>query len=194
MNVKIRLFATIVMLILPAFSLTARADFFQYTDQDGTVVMVDDESKIPKKFRKQTKTTKADPGGGSNTTAVRVRNHQVLVPVRFSYRNTTVDAWLLLDTGATTTMISASLANRLGIKPASTQQHLSQVADGRVVQTFRTRVDFMAVGPKIKQSAEVSIMPSNGPDMGFDGLLGMNFLGDFPYHLDMNSEIIEWRQ
>jgi clan AA aspartic protease (TIGR02281 family) len=194
MNAMFRLLTTILILILPAFSLTARADFFQYTDRDGTVVMVDDESKIPRKYRKQTRTTKADPGGESKTTAVRVKNNQVLVPVRISYRNTTVDAWLLLDTGATTTVISTDLAERLGIKPASTQHRLAQVADGRVVQTFRTRVDNIAVGPKSKHSAEVSIVPSNGPDMGFDGLLGMNFLGDFPHRLDVNSQLIEWQQ
>jgi predicted aspartyl protease len=188
-----RLLIAILTLILTGISLTARADFFQYTDRDGTVVMVDDESKIPKKFRKQTRTTRADTGGASKTTAVMVKNNQVIVPVRFSYRNTTVDAWLLLDTGATTTTISTDLADRLGIKPGSTQRRLAQVADGRVVQTFRTRVDHMAVGPKMKHSAEVSIVPSNGPDMGFDGLLGMNFLGDFPYRLDLNGQLIEWQ-
>jgi predicted aspartyl protease len=188
-------FLTIVlMLILSAFSLTARADFFQYTDQNGTVVMVDDESKVPKKFRKQLRVTKADPSGESTTTAVRIQNRQVLVPVRFNYRDRTVDAWLLLDTGATTTMISSNLANRLGIKPASTQSQLSRVADGRVVQSFRTDVDYMAVGPKIKHRATVSIMPSNGPGIGFDGLLGMNFLEDFPYRLDMNTQVIEWQR
>lgn len=157
MNVMTRFLTTIIILILPAFSLTARADYFQYTDQDGTVVMVDDESKIPQKHRKQTRSTKADPGGDSKTTAVRVKNNLVLVPVRFSYRNTTVDAWLLLDTGATTTLISTDLADRLGIKADNTQRRLAQLADGRVVQAFRTRVDNMAVGPKMKQSAEVSI-------------------------------------
>jgi predicted aspartyl protease len=188
-------FLTIVLiLILSAFSLTSWADFFQYTDQDGTVVMVDDESKIPKKYRKQTRTTKADPGGESTTTAVRVQNRQVLVPVRFNYRDRTVEAWLLLDTGATTTMISSNLANRLGIKPANTQGQLSRVADGRVVQSFRTDVDYMAVGPKIKHSATVSIMPSNGSGIGFDGLLGMNFLEDFPYRLDLNTQVIEWQR
>ena len=174
------------------FPVVAQADFFQYTDQAGTVVMVDDESKIPAQYRKKTRTTKSDPAHGSKITAVRIRNNQVLVPVRFSYRNTSVDAWLLLDTGASTTLISSALAARLGIKAASTQRRLSQVADGRVVETFRTRLDFMAVGPKVKHDAEVAIMPSSGPDMGFDGLLGMNFLRDFPHHLDINSQTIEW--
>jgi predicted aspartyl protease len=191
-----RLFLLILFLILSsaALPLTARADFFQYTDQDGTVVMVDDESKIPAQYRKKTRTTKGGQATGSKSTSVRIRGNQALVPVRFNYRNTTVDAWLLLDTGATTTMISTDLADRLGIQPGSTERRLSQVADGRVVETFRTRVDSVAVGPKLKYNTEVAIMPSGGgPDMGFDGLLGMNFLGEFRYHLDVNNQMIEWQ-
>jgi clan AA aspartic protease (TIGR02281 family) len=172
---------------------TARADFFQYTDQNGTVVMVDDESKIPAQFRKKTRTTKSGPAGDIRSTPVTIKNNQVLVPVRINYRNATADALLLLDTGATVTMISTALADRLGIRKSNTESRLSQVADGRVVQTFRTRVDSLAVGPKLKHNAEVAIMPSGGPDMGFDGLLGMNFLGDFRHHLDMNNQSIEWQ-
>jgi len=183
-------FLTLSTAVLPGL---ARADFFQYTDQDGTVVMVDDEGKIPPQYRKKTRTTKGGQASGSRTTAVRIRQNQALVPVRFSYRNTTVEAWMLLDTGASTTMISTGLADRLGIRPESTESRLSQVADGRVVETFRTRVDSVAVGPKLKYNAEVAIMPSNGPDMGFDGLLGMNFLGEFRYHLDLNTQTIEWQ-
>jgi len=183
----------LISLLLPALPLTARADFFQYTDKDGTVVMVDDESKIPPQYRKKTRTTKAGSASESKSTAVRFRGNQAIVPVRINYRDTVVEAWLLLDTGATVTMISTSLADRLGIKPASTESRYSQVADGRVIQVFRTRVDSLTVGPKLKYNAEVAIMPSDGPAMGFDGLLGMNFLGDFRYHLDVNSHIIEWQ-
>ena len=190
---RLSLITLCLILSVVVFPPAARADFFQYVDQDGTVVMVDDESKIPPQYRKKTRTTKGGQAAGSKSTSVRIRNNQAIVPVRFSYRNSTVEAWLLLDTGATTTMISTALADRLGIRPDSTESRLSQVADGRVVQTFRTRVDSMAVGPKLKYNAEVAIMPSSGPDMGFDGLLGMNFLGEFRYHLDVNNQMIEWQ-
>ena len=84
-------FLTMVLILsLQALSLTAQADFFQYTDQNGTVVMVDDESKIPNKYRKQTRTTKADSVSTSKTTSVRVKNNnQVFVPVSISYRDKT---------------------------------------------------------------------------------------------------------
>jgi len=181
----------LLIFVLP---LAARADFFQYTDQDGTVVIVDDESKIPKKFRKKARTTRADPVGASTTTSVRVNNNQVFVPVSISYRDRVADAWLLMDTGASSTVISTALASRLGIRPSSTELRQSRVADGRVVQAFRTRVDSITVGPKSKYNAEVFIIPSNGPDMGYDGLLGMNFLREFPHRLDINTQLIEWQQ
>jgi clan AA aspartic protease (TIGR02281 family) len=104
-----------------------------------------------------------------------------------------VDAWLLLDTGATVTVLSTSLAGRLGIRPESTKSRLSQVADGRVIETFRTNVDLLDVGPKQKYNTEVAIMPINGPVTGFDGLLGMSFLEGLRYHLDLNTQTIEWQ-
>lgn len=192
---RLSIASLVLILALTAFLVPAGADFFQYTDREGTVVIVDDEGKIPAKYRKDTKAIKSLPGSDSKSTSVRIVGNRIYVPVRISYRSATVDAWLLLDTGASTTMISTALADRLGIKQGDTRQGLSQVADGRVLRTFITRVDSMAVGPKMKYNSEISIMPSsNGLVSDFDGLLGMNFLGDFSYRLDVNSQMIEWQQ
>jgi predicted aspartyl protease len=183
----------LLLLILALFASPALADYFQYTDDNGTVVMVDDEGKIPAKFRKQTRSSKSSTGDGAKVTVVQVRKNRVYVPVQVTYRSRVVDAWMLLDTGASTTMITASLADRLGIGSANAEKGLAQVADGRLIQTLRTRVDHIAVGPKLKNFVEVSIVPSNGPIADFDGLLGMNFLGDFRYNLDLNGQTIEWQ-
>jgi clan AA aspartic protease (TIGR02281 family) len=190
---RLYLITLFLILSVPALPPAVRADFFQYTDQAGTVVIVDDESKIPARYRKKARTTKAASAGESKSTPVRLRGNQAIVPVRLSFRETTVDAWMLLDTGATITVISSGLADRLGIRKASTESHLTQVADGREVQTSRTHVDSLAVGPKLKLNTEVVIMTFVGPAMDFDGLLGMNFLGEFSYHLDVNNQTIEWQ-
>lgn len=183
----------ILSLTLLLSVVSAQADVFQYVDQDGTAVFVDDESKIPEKYRKKSRATKGEPGAAVRVTSVRVGNNRVFVPVRLNYRSTTIDAWFLLDTGASTTMITADLAARLGIRNEATEQTLSQVADGRVLRTARTRIDSLSVGPKLKNNLQVSIMEMNGSGVDFDGLLGMNFLGDFRYHLDVNSQVIEWQ-
>jgi len=185
--------ALLLLLLHPAFPPAALADFFQYTDKDGTVVMVDDESRIPAQYRKNVRSSRSDSAVTSKTTAVRYRNNHALVPVKINYRDTTLEAWLLLDTGAAVTVISPGLAQRLGIRRENTESRLAQVADGRVVETARARVDSLAVGPKITYNPEIAIMPVSGPVSGFDGLLGMNFLGEFRYHLDVNNQSIEWQ-
>jgi clan AA aspartic protease (TIGR02281 family) len=155
--------------------------------------MVDDESKVPKKYRKKILSETSDKKV-SKVTSVTVRNNQVRVPVLLSYRNNVVEAQLVLDTGATTTMITSDLADRLGIRADGTEAALAQIADGSVVKASWTRLDYISVGSKRVNYPKVAIMPSRGLLSGFgDGLLGMNFLGEFRYHLDINSQIIEWQ-
>ncbi len=169
------------------------ADYYQYTDSSGTVVMVDDESKVPAKYRKKIFGEKNETKA-SKVTSVTVRNNQVRVPVRLSYRNNVVEAQMVLDTGATTTMITSDLADRLGIKTDSTEAAMARIADGSLVQSSWTRLDYISVGSRQVNNPKVAIMPSKGPLNGFgDGLLGMNFLGEFRYHVDMNSQTIEWQ-
>lgn len=186
----------VVMLVLAVHLVLgchqAGADLFQYTDKDGTVVVVDDEGKIPRQYRKQVKNSRSSTGGGDQHTGVTVRGNKVIVPVTLNFRSETVQARLLLDTGAGITTISPNLAARLGIRPEHTRQSYGRVADGSVITAYNTVVDYMQVGPKVKHSVEVAVLPMNGPSMGFDGLLGMNFLGDFRYHINLGSQTIEW--
>ena len=187
-NVTVFLF--FIFLLLQA---NVQAEYFTYTDTSGTFVMVDDESKIPLKYRKNIKTDKSE-SKLSKVTSVTVSNNQVLVPVRLSYRNNAVEAKMVLDTGATTSMITTAMADRLGIKADSTQAVFARIADGSIVQAYWTRLDYISVGSKQVNNPKITIMPSRGPLSGFgDGLLGMNFLGEFRYHLDINSQIIEWQ-
>ncbi len=67
------------ILTLSVISQFAQADVFKYTDDKGTVVMVDDESKIPKKYRKKSKITKSNPDSGVKTTKITGRSRRVMV-------------------------------------------------------------------------------------------------------------------
>ncbi|MCE1226057.1 MAG: retroviral-like aspartic protease family protein [Geobacteraceae bacterium] len=187
------LICVIIAVIAVLKSHQVQADLFQYTDKDGTVVMVDDEGKIPSQYRKKVKNSRSS-SGGDRYTGVTVRGNKVLVPVTLSFRNETVQARMLLDTGASVTTISPQLANRLGIRPEHTSRSVGRVADGSFITAYNTVVDYMQVGPKTKHSVEVAVLPMNGPTMGFDGLLGMNFLGDFRYHVNLGNQTIEWVQ
>lgn len=170
----------------------ADADLFHYTSKDGSLVIVDDEGKIPPEYRKKARTNRSSQGSAERYTSVTVRGNKVLVPVTVSFRHETVQARLLLDTGASITTITPALAARLGIRPEHTRQSVGRVADGSFITAQNTIVDYLMVGPKVKHSIEVAVLPMNGPAMGFDGLLGMNFLSDFRYHINLGSQTIEW--
>lgn len=188
----VKMIQLLVVLMVCLVGLPAGADLFQYTDKDGTVVIVDDESKIPAKYRKKSQASRSS-GGGERYTGVTVRGNKVIVPVTFSYRGNLVQARMLLDTGASLTAIFPGLANRLGIQPEHGQRAVGRIADGSFVETMHTRVEYMQVGPKVQQNSEVVVLNQAGPSMGFDGLLGMSFLGDFRYHVNLQNSTIEWQ-
>jgi len=162
---------------------------YQYTDTSGLLVMVDDLNKVPSKYRSAMKTS---PGSyGQQRTSVLVRDNQIWVPVALRHNGRTVTTRLLLDTGATNTTISPALASRLGIQAAETTRGRANLADGSMVQTALVNIDQVAVGPKMKRDLKVIIMPRSGSEE--TGLLGMNFLKDFPYILEASAGIIRWQ-
>lgn len=181
-----------VLVLLGACCLPLQADLFQYTDKYGTVVIVDDESKIPARYRKKSQASRSS-GAREKYTGVTVRGNKVIVPVTVSYRGNQVHARMLLDTGASLTAIFPGLANRLGIRPEHGERSVGRIADGSYIEAVHTRVEYMQVGPKVQQNSEVVVVNQAGPSMGFDGLLGMNFLGDFRYHVNLQNSTIEWQ-
>ncbi len=67
------------ILILSVISQFAQADIFQYTDDKGTLIMVDEESKIPKKYRKKNKVTRSEADSGTRSAGMTGRRGRVLV-------------------------------------------------------------------------------------------------------------------
>jgi len=163
--------------------------FYRYTDEGGIIHLVDNRDGIPTKYQNQTKVYR-ETGAA---TPVRIVNNQVFVPVSMRNGSHEVQATLLLDTGCTETIISEELAARLAIDPTRTRPNTARVADGRMVPISRAVIDRLTAGPKSKGPLEVSIMASVGPRETADGLLGMNFLRDFRYQIDMSGRQIHWR-
>jgi len=162
---------------------------YQYVDTNGMIVMVDDLDRVPTKYR--TKMKISSGMYGQQRTTVNVQNNQIWVPVTIGHKGSSVTAMLILDTGATNTSISPALARRLGVQAAETTGGKAKLADGSMVQTSHVVVDHVMVGPKVKRSLNVQIMPRSGDEE--TGLLGMNFLGDFPHIIDARAGIIRWQ-
>ena len=114
---------------------------------------------------------------------VTMSGRSVIVPVTF---NRSIDANLLLDTGASMTMISRRLATALALP--STGAGLFSGIGGTVTAPI-AHVESIKVG-----DAEVSGMAVSIHDVSrfpqFEGLLGMDFLGRFQVSVDSAKKLL----
>lgn len=165
-------------------------DFYRFTDRNGVIHMVNDPDRIPAEYRTKVLVTKA----ATSETPVRVTPQgHVLVPVTFYHRGKSATATLMLDTGATNTIISEKTAAELGLQGYDVRRGSARVADGRSVPSYEVALDSIRVGSKKLSQVPVAIIPFGGNRDDHDGLLGMSFLKAFRYQVDLSGQKIVWR-
>lgn len=124
-------------------------------------------------------------------TRVTIANNQIFVPVSFRNGGLEAATQLLLDTGATHTVVYRSFASQLNILSLTKGQ--SKVAGGQSVFSEVGKVDSMKVGPILARDFSVIIMSFEGPPTAYNGLLGMDFLSRVEYTLDYENQVIRWK-
>jgi clan AA aspartic protease (TIGR02281 family) len=146
-----------------------------------------DRYKPPVSFR----TDRGSGGAGGNQTRVTVAGNHVIVPVTLRNGDRTVEATLILDTGASITLINKELAERLNINLNRSARASVHVVGGGVVQAWHARLDRVTVGEQTRTGVDVAVVQDSGAFM-FEGLLGMNFLRSFKYSIDFSNQVINW--
>ncbi|MFH1620437.1 MAG: aspartyl protease family protein [bacterium] len=109
-----------------------------------------------------------------------VQGNRIIVKAVINGR---VTARLLVDSGATTTVLYKRVADALKLKPQDVVR-ISQatVADGRKISTKEVRLKSITIGKSRVNNTPASIMPVSSDEM--DGLLGMSFLRHFVMRVD----------
>lgn len=119
----------------------------------------------------------------------KVQGNSVQIPVELRYIGKRKTVNLIVDTGATRTLLHKSTVTSLGamLRPAG----FAQVVGGARIPTSLMPVDGISFGPVDQGKSEVLVIePSQNP--GFDGLLGMDILGKLKYEIDMDRQVIIW--
>lgn len=103
--------------------------------------------------------------------------------------NRKVRADLIVDTGASDTVISSNLAKKLGIPVNKGQNVLCQVADGRSVNGRQVNIREVRVGGAKVYNVQAVVLNS-GEIGNSPGLLGMSFLNNFVFKVDSEKELL----
>jgi predicted aspartyl protease len=214
-----RKFIIIFLFLLLFFVSLSYAEFYKYTDKNGIIHFVDSITKIPTEFRGGAvsyKDKKNDPLSAQERkrllereeisrrnmieeyaareveTKVIILNNRILVPTRLGYGGREIEALLLLDTGASITLLDREKARKLAI--SSFVKTEGQVADGKLIDTALAKLDYITVGPFKKMNIYAAFIDRQGPSAMHDGLLGMNFLRGFEYSIDFEKNVIKWKK
>ena len=104
--------------------------------------------------------------------------------------NGKVTATFILDTGASSTTISKSMAARLGIPIDPEASVFSILADGSLAPSTPITLASVKVGTAERREVSASVL-EEAPGPGVDGLLGMSFLKYFMIQLDIENDRVE---
>jgi len=123
------------------------------------------------------------PANGAGAIPVQVSGSRVIVTVTF---NNSTAANMLLDTGASRTMIASRIARSLGLQSMGSGKGYGI---GGMVTVSTARVDSVKVGDMERQNLLVMIHDFS-PDPSYEGLLGFDFLSHFHMSLDLQKSLL----
>ncbi len=123
------------------------------------------------------------------TTDVAIADNQVIVPVSILYAGKKQTLNLLLDTGASSTVIHTTRLKSFNLK--SQKLRYAQVAGGGLIKSWEIQLNKISFGPYQYSSKNVLVIEHKG-EAAFDGLLGMDLLPRNDYQIDFYANKIIW--
>ena len=189
--------AIAVWLSLTGASVAVASQFYRWVDQHGVVHFTDNLHNIPgdrrgdavriqaKESPKAKDLTRASP---PTKASIPFEKHGQVVVIDARLNNK-ASAKLVVDTGASYTMISNAIAKELNVQPSGSQSALSfQTAAGIIQAPVVTLQSIIVGGMEVKDLA--AAIHDIAPGSAVAGLLGLNFLSNFRLDIDTENGVL----
>lgn len=110
------------------------------------------------------------------TLPIQSRQRLITTYVQLYHGQKYADAYVALDTGATSTLLTPSLVQQLELEPTTAPYRIASATGVEMVRGYR--LGCMQLGEEKLENLEITAMPL--PDqLQLDGLIGLNFLSHF---------------
>jgi len=209
-----RLFLAVMLAVLSC-SIAYGEEYFKWTDENGNL-----HFSVPEKYRDQ---IESDTFGEKQPAPSKPRHKSApsrkpavevpstpIIPKRYEVPynphggsekriivtavfNGRESAELAIDTGAPGTLISPSLAKKLGLFDQDQAALIVPVGGiGGVRPAIRSIVDTLQVGGAVNRFVPVTITPSVSES--FEGLLGLDFVSNFAVTIDSKRNVVVFEE
>jgi len=205
---------TVLIFLDPVYSL----DIYEWTDEKGVKHFSNTEAGVPEKYRKKSNSLEFDGNynisnqpessnyendneivntfhGTGEVYKIPFRAYEggarrIIVPVTI---NNSVTAQLALDTGSPGMIISTGLAKKLGLYEKDNGMLMSVARGiGGQVNVMRTIIDEVQIGGATESFVPAIITSSMSN--AFEGLIGMDFMGNYSISIDNVNNFIVLQQ
>ena len=175
--------AIVVFAAIAVFAAPAAAQVYRWTDDDGVMHLTTDPSRIPEKYRGWTEILESSPRAPVESPPP--SGHVVeTTPGAEVYADAALNGVplrLLIDTGASRTVIAPGVLSRAGVDVAHGQPALV-VGVGGTIQAVEVSVARLDVAGA--QIGPLPVIAHEIPGLGGDGLLGRDVLEQFTLTID----------
>lgn len=167
----------LLALFILVWAVSARAELYRWTDSSGNVHVADDLFNVPQEYLSQIKTYQESKGPEQyGDIPLKKTDAGYVVKAKL---NGTDEVSLILDTGATATVISPGALKKAGIKISGDKQVVLRTASGELkVGT----AEVLAIYLEGWRRGPLRVVAHDAVP-GFDGLLGMDFLGAYRFEI-----------
>ncbi|MGH7825963.1 MAG: TIGR02281 family clan AA aspartic protease [Candidatus Binatia bacterium] len=172
-------------------------DFYRWVDQNGVVHFTDNLHNIPEKQRQtatriQNRESPRDPEPAKppapSKASIPIQKNGAIVIVDAKLNGKT-SAKLIVDTGASYTMISTAMAKELGIDLDGSRRTVPFHTANGIIQAPLADLESITVGGMEVKNLTAAIHDAL-PNTKVAGLLGLNFLSNFRMDIDTEKGVL----